>query len=179
MVPGLVGPIGPLTHRRRRRRGHSTRTSPASVVHPRHGRHGLGLTGTAVAVDTAGDYGEEDQTSDSAANTNDDVLVIVDPGFDLSTNRRALAATVAAVTAATARCAVEEVLLQTGAVVGREVVGGADQAAGRIVAGIGVVGVEKAAHHRSALEITAGALTAGAGKAAGITAFVTVILIII
>lgn len=114
------------------------------------------------AVDQTADDGEKDQTSDSATDTNDNALVLVDPRLDLPADGRALAAAVAAVAAATAGCAVEEVLLQAGAVVGGKVVGGADQAAGRIVASIGVVGVEKAAHHRSALEVTAGALAAGA-----------------
>lgn len=73
------------------------------------------MSRTTAAVDEAGEDGEDNETTDAAADADHDGFVAVDPGADLAAYRGALAAAVGAVAAATAGGAVEEVLLETGA----------------------------------------------------------------
>lgn len=80
------------------------------------------LVGAAAttAADAAAEDGEEDQAADTSADANDDGFVVVDPGRDLAADGGASAAAVLAFPAAAAIGAIEEVLLQAEALVGRE-----------------------------------------------------------
>jgi hypothetical protein len=69
-------------------------------------RHGLhGVAGTAAASEDADQDRQDDQSANAGGNRNDDVLVCFDPAFFT------FAAAIAAASAVTARCAIEEVLL--------------------------------------------------------------------
>jgi len=76
-------------------------------------------TATAAA-DTAAEDGEEDETADTSADADDDGFVVVDPRGDLTTDGSTSAASVLTSAATAALCAIEEVLLQAEALVGRE-----------------------------------------------------------
>lgn len=92
--------------------------------------HLLVCAAAATAADAAAQDGEENQTADTSADADDDSFVVVDPGGDLTANGCASAAAVLAFATAAALGAVQEVLLQAEALVGREFGGAAGDYAG-------------------------------------------------
>lgn len=108
----------------------------------------------AATADAAAEDGDDDDTTDGAADADDDALVVVDPGRDLAADGGACAAAVLAGAATVALRAVEEVLLQTEALVGTEFGRAAGDHAARRIAGVGVVALSVGPHNGLALLIT-------------------------
>lgn len=108
---------------------------------------------------------QHNEPSDTGSEADDQRLVLIDPGLDSAADRRSNTVAIATVAVAVAGCAVEEVLLHTTAFVRREHGRSAPERARRVVAGIGVVTTEERAQDSSTLQITAGTLSAGTGKA--------------
>jgi hypothetical protein len=158
---------------RRRAGSMSAAAAEIGVRPPPAGRGGrLGPLAPAAAehaAPAAADEGEEDQAADDAEDGDGDLLVVVDPVEDLLREVGALAVAVAALAAALARGAVEEVLVQHVALVGAELGRVARQHASVRRAGRGCVGahegpallVARRAAARGALEAVAAGVAVG------------------
>jgi len=127
--------------------------------------HFLVCATPATAAHAAAKNGKQDKTTDSGADTDDDGFVVIDPRRNLATDRGASAASVLAPATTTALGTVEEVLLQTVALVGREFGGAASNHARGRVASIGVVACGVRTHDRFALLVARSTLAGGALKA--------------
>lgn len=84
---------------------------------------------SSAAAYTAAKDAEEDETADTAGDTDDEGTVMVDPIADFSGSRRALALTIRASASAPTRGPIEKVLLHTIASVGAEFGGSARKSA--------------------------------------------------
>jgi hypothetical protein len=86
----------------------------------RRSDHFLVCATATTAADTAAEDGKENQATNTSADADDNGFVVIDPGRDLAADRSASATSILAFTATAALGAVEEVLLQTVTLVGRE-----------------------------------------------------------
>lgn len=108
--------------------------------------HLLVCAAAAAAADATAEDGEEDEAAYTGADADHDGFVVVDPRGDLAADGGAPAAAILACAATAALGAVEEVLLEAEALIGRELGRATGYYAGGGVAGVGVVASSVGAH---------------------------------
>lgn len=166
----------PLSRRRLRAVAAATGSSPRC----HRGRTGrllgglVALHASPARTNTAPQKSEHDEAAHRRRHGNDDVLVLLEPVAHVIAERSSTAHAVIATTAVVAGRAVEEILVQSPAIVGVEGIGRAAQELTTLLAGRRlVVGVARA-DGRLTLLVAGGALARGALQVVAVAAGVAV-----
>jgi len=128
----------------------------------RHGRRDRRLAASSrafAAADETAEDGEEDQAAYTSGDADDECLVVVDPGLDLTAYCGAFALSILTAPTTATRSSVQEVLLQPIAHSSPELWARTADRATRTITSVRIVALRIASHHSLTLLISARALS--------------------